>query len=179
MLIDEFVTELKVYLKIEDTDIKDDDIITQAAYAADGFISANYSFHILDSVEVKEEYLTEAISKIYLDSGPTTAVTSTELEGVEVTDNDPKVINNVAYFPTDLGVSTDLIKVTSTVGVLTTDYGTVAQATALAGYFFKQADKGLVGVEQYGTGIKEAARLYEGIPRSILNYFDAKRIFRL
>jgi len=181
MNLAEFVTETKVYLKIKETDIDNDAIIEQAASAAAGFILAQYSFYILDASLVKETQADGPYKKFYLDAGPVKAVTPF-VNDVEVTDNTVKIFNNVAYFTNNLGQLNDFVKLNYTVGIDLADIGNigdVAQACALAGYFYKQADKGLVGVEQYGTGIKESARLYDGIPRAILDYFQARKIYRL
>ncbi len=181
MTLDEFVSEVKIYLKIKETDVDNDEILLQSATAAAGYISAYYSYYIIESTVDKEFYGVDNLTKkFYLDVSPVTAVVP-HVNEIEVIDNTYKVLNNTVYFTDALGVSGDLIKLSSTVGVDSTDIHNVAdiaQACALAGYFYKQADKGLVGVEQYGTGIKESARLFEGIPKAILDYFQMKKIYR-
>ena len=181
MNLAEFVTEVKVYLKIKETDVDNDAIITQAASAAAGFILAQYSFYVLDASLVKETQVDGSYKKFYLDAGPTKSVTPF-VNDVEVTDNTVKIFNNVAHFTDTLGQIDDFVKLNYTVGLSLSDVGNlgdVSQACTLAAYFYKQADKGLIGVEQYGTGIKESARLYDGIPRAVLDYFQARKIYRL
>ena len=180
MTIDEFVTELKVYLKIKETDIDNDEILLQSARAAAGFIISYYSYYIITDTINKEFYYEAATKKFYLDAGPVVTVTA-YLDNVEVTDNTSKVLGNTVYYTDNLGVAGEVIKLESLVGVSNTNMahiGDIAQATALAAYFYKQADKGLDGVMQYGTGIKESARLYEGIPKAILQHFEARKIYR-
>ena len=180
MILAEFVTETKIYLKIKETDIENDAIIEQAASAAAGFILAQYSFYVLDASLIKETQVDGAYKKFYLDAGPAKTVTP-YVNDVEVTDNTVKIFNNVAHFTNALGAADDFVKLGYTVGLTVNNVaheGDIAQAAALAGYFYKQADKGLVGVEQYGTGIKESARLYDGIPRAILEYFQTRKIYR-
>ena len=183
MTIDEFVLELKVYLKIKETDIENDALLKQSAMSATGFIIGAYAYYILADTVSKELVAdSNTQQKFYLNAGPTTNVVA-YLNDIEVTDNANKTINNIAYFESALGLTNDFIKLTSTVGIdpaNTIAYGgDLANACALAAYFFKQADKGLDGVMQYGTGIKESARLYEGIPRGITQYFETRNVFRL
>ena len=182
MTLDALVTELKVYLKIKETDVDNDAILLQAATAAAAYIEANYSYNLIDAERTKEFYALDGLTKkFYLDAGPTLSVVP-YLEDVEVTDGTYKLLNNMVYFELPLGQEADLIKFVYQVGlgVASSNYlGDVAQACSLAGYFYKQADKGLVGVEQYGTGIKESARLYEGIPRAVLDYFQMRKIYRM
>ncbi len=176
----DFLSNLKVYLKIKDTDVDNDGILQQAVEAASGFLIGTYSYYILEDTKVDEFYIVDLYKKFYLNAGPVRTLTA-YLNNVEVTDNDNKVINNTVYFTDNLGTSGDLAKFEYTLGIDETSVsgkGDLAQATALAAYFYKQADKGLDGVMQYGTGIKESARLYEGIPKSILNYFETRKIFR-
>ena len=181
MILDDFVTELKIYLKIKDTDITNDPILEQSARAADAFVSGMYSYHLLDNTLEKEFYAPDAETKFYLDAGPSISAV-TYIDDVLVTDNDAKVIQNVAYYGTAIGGALELVRIDYVVGLDNTKVshiGDISQACALAAYFYKQADKGLDGVMQYATGIKESARLYEGIPRAILQYFETKRVFRL
>lgn len=181
MTKEEFVSEIKVYLKIKDTDIDNDPTITQVADATNGFIIANYSYYIVDATVVQNLQLEGASKKFWLNSGPAKTVTA-ELNDTPVMDNTIKLINNIAYFEDAFGVAGDFLKLTSEVGLSATNpqnMGDVAQACALAAYFYKQADKGLDGVMQYGTGIKESARLFEGIPKGITGYFEARKLFRL
>lgn len=180
MTIDDFVTELKVYLKIDDTDITNDGIIKQAAQMAAGYIVANYSYYILNTTVDKEFFAEDSQAKYYVNAGPTTAVVA-YVNDVEVVDNPSKVFNNTVYFDSTLGVVGDHIKLTSTVGIDITKEshkGDFVSAAALAAYLYKQADKGLDGVSQYGTGIKESARLFEGIPKHITSYFETRKVFR-
>ena len=180
MTYDEFVTELKIYLKIKETDLDNDAILLQSVKAASGFIIAYYSYYIITDVVDLEFYSTGFEKKFYLNAGPTSSVVA-YLNDVEVTNNTLKIIYNTVTFANALGVSGDVIKLTSTVGIDTANVrhmGDLAQATALAAYFYKQADKGLDGVMQYGTDIKESARLYEGIPRAILQHFETRKLYR-
>ena len=181
MTLPEFVTELKIYLKIKETDLDNDAILLQSAKAAAGFIISYYSYYIITDTVIKEFYSIGTETKFYLDAGPTTSVTA-YLDDVEVTTNSNKLIYNTVTFAGALGATGDVIKLSSTVGIEPelnmAHLGDLAQATALAAYFYKQADKGLDGVMQYGTGIKESARLYEGIPRAILQHFETRKLYR-
>jgi len=76
MTIDELVVELKTYLKIKNTDIDNDGILTQAAQMASGYIVANYSYYILSAVVVKEFFAIDSRAKYYLDAGRATLVTT-------------------------------------------------------------------------------------------------------
>ena len=182
MIIDALVTELKVYLKIKETDVDNDAILLQAATAAAAYIEANYSYNLIDVERTLEFYALDGLTKkFYLQASPTISVVP-YLDDVEVIDNTYKLLNNMLYFSLPLGQEADLIKFIYQVGLQDTDsnyLSDIAQACSLAGYFYKQADKGLVGVEQYGTGIKESARLYEGIPRAVLDYFQMRKLYRL
>ena len=183
MTLDELVVELKEYLRIDANDTEDDVYLTNFVQAAAGYVASVYRYHVIDETLSATLQLNMGNpTKLYLPRGPvksgTVSVTDSSGQPVPVTFS---TIGNALYFSEPLVQYGQLFTVTYDVGIGTgIEYrGDIEHTVALAAWLYRTADKGLEGIDQISTGVKESAKLFSGIPKNITSYFETRQVIRL
>ena len=183
MTLDELVVELKEYLRIDVNDTEDDSYLENFAQAAAGYIASVYRYHIIDETLVSTQQIDPARpNKFYLPRGPVKggSVTVVDEEGNVVT-NPYRLVNSVIYYKEPLPADGQIYTITYDVGVGNgiEHKGDIEHAVALAAWLYRTADKGLEGIDQISTGVKESAKMFSGIPKNITSYFETRQVIRL
>ena len=179
MLLFDLVPLLKTYLDIDMTDITADARLETILTTAVGYVKSVYDYDIVDTTYTKT--LPVLANKIYLPNSPVKAdtIVVTDSSGVAIP---IMLVQNTLYLPTNLYKTGQLIQVTYTCGVeyaVNTYNGVAENLVQLAGWLYRTADKGMEGMSQFTTGVKEGVHMYEGIPPQITDYFQSKKLMRL
>jgi hypothetical protein len=183
MTVEELLSELKLYLRIDELDTTDDEYLKQFCIAADGFISSLYRFNIITKpVETVQLLSTTRGAKIYLPQVPVVDGTITITRPDDATEDTPfTLINGVIMFDKPVDYTLGAFKVTYESGVdNSVIYGAdIQHCVQLAAWLFRTADKGLEGIDQISTGVKESAKMFAGVPQNIALHFEGRQPIRL
>ena len=181
MTYTEILDELKEYLKIPDDDVIDDDFLLGFVQTSVGYVISNYNYYMVDGTLTEIVPTTQAGQlKYYLPKGPAVSLGAVVV-GDEVVTTTASLKRTFVKFDEPIASIDVDVEFTYDVGVLpsaVTD-GDLQHTVALAAYFYRQADKGLEGVAQISTGVKESGRFFEGIPKYIKDYFQSRKFMRL
>jgi hypothetical protein len=184
MTLNSLVLELKEYLRIDALDMEENAYLSKFCESAAGYIASVYSYHILDTTLVsKQQYVASHPDKFYLPAGPAKdgTVNIKNPDGTNLA-TPFTLINNTVIFDTYLEYTAGAFTITFDVGVEHDEieyYGDIEHCVQLAAWLYRSADKGLEGMEQISTGVKESARMFSGIPRNITAYFETRQVIRL
>ncbi len=183
MVIADLITELKEYLRIDAADIEDNVYLQNFCIASAGYIASVYRYHILDETLItKQQYPQSHPFKFYLPHGPTKegSVTVQKPDGTEM--SEPfRLINDVIVFEEPILYDSGVFTITYDVGIGNgiEHRGDVEHCVALAAWLYRTADKGLEGMDQISTGVKESVKMFNGIPKNITSYFETRQVIRL
>ena len=183
MVIDELLTKLKQYLRIPNTDTEEEAYLKSFCEAASGYISSQYRYNILDKQIVSKQMLTASRrNKIYLPEAPVIESTVSVVRP----DGTPEpvsftVMDAILIFDEAILYEYGVFKMQYTSGVQNTpEYqGDIEHCVQLAAWLYRTADKGLEGVDQISTGVKESTKMFSGIPQNITTYFESRQPIRL
>jgi len=183
MVIDELLIALKQYLRIPNTDTEEEEYLKSFCEGAAGYISSQYRYNILDTQVVSKKMLTASRrNKIYLPEAPVIEDTVTVIRP----DGTPEpttfnIMDATLIFDEPILYEYGIFKFSYTSGVLNTPefQGDIEHCVQLAAWLYRTADKGLEGVDQISTGVKESTKMFSGIPRNITAYFETRQPIRL
>jgi len=183
MILEELLQELKQYLRIEQDDTEQDDYLKSFCEAADGYISAQYNFNIITKPVTSKQMLTASRrNKLYLPKVPVIA------DSVEITKPDNTLettpftlIGGAIIFDEPIDYMFGVYTITYSSGTVDSveNRGDIEHCIQLAAWLYRIADKGLEGIDQISTGVKESAKMFAGIPKNITTYFESRQPIRL
>jgi len=184
MQLDQLAEKLQAYLRIVQPSIDEAEYIKSFCRAASGYITTTYRYNILDKPVTYLTLFTQAQSiRVFLPEIPIKKDTIVVLKSdgsQELTDFD--IIGGAIYFkePILLDSSPYTIQYSSGVDTSSLDFiGDVEHCVQLAAWLYRTADKGLEGIDQISTGVKENTKMFEGIPQNITTYFESRQPIRL
>jgi len=181
MLIEDLLPLLKTYLDISPTDVEYNNRLELVISSAVGYVKSVYDYDVIDYNYSK--LLPVLGGKIYLPDSPVkvNSVVVKDQDGT-VIPTDISVVQNTIYFAESLYRDGQFLLVEYSTGVdysPTTYNGDAENLVQLAGWLYRTADKGMEGMSQFTTGVKEGVHIYEGIPIQITTYFQSKKLMRL